>query len=215
MMKTTFLFFLFTSLAVSRANAQFPGGFFSQQAAKKRLMLEQIAGIGLYLQGINGGYQIADKGLKAARDLKNGTFGFHTAYFNSLTEVSAVVQSDPKGKMIYDLHRQLARIFDREVAWQQKEKLLNEGELAYLRSVYANLLKRSKEDLDALEAVLTPGKLELTDQQRLERLDSLHKRMRDKYAFAGYFTAKCRKLAMARIKANQEKEQLRKLYGIN
>jgi hypothetical protein len=214
-MKTTVLFFLFISLAASQASAQFLGGFFSQQATKKRLMLEQIAGIGLYVQGIKGGYKNAEKGLTAVHELKNGTFGFHAAYFHSLKEVNPVVQSDSKGKEIYDLHRQLISLFDTEVAWQQKEKLLSGKEMAYLQRVYANILKESREDLDELDGILTPGTRGLTDQQRLERLDGLYKRMKDKYAFAGYFTAKCRKLATARIKANQEKEQLKKIYGID
>lgn len=214
-MKTTVLFFLFISLAAWQAKAQFLGGFFSQQAAREKLMLEQIAGLEICLQEIKGGYKIAEKGLKTAQELKNGTFGFHAAYFNSLEQVNPLVQSDPEGKAIYDLHQQFIRVFDTELAWQQKEKLLNGKELAYLQAVYVNLLKESRKDLDELPAVLTPGQLGLTDQQRLDRLEGIYVKMKDKYAFAGYFTAKCRKLAAARLKAKQENKQLRKLYGID
>jgi hypothetical protein len=214
-MKTTVLFFLFISLAVLQGKAQFLGGFFSQQATKKKLMLEQIAGLEIYLQGIKGGYMITENGLNVAHELKNGTFGFHAAYINSLEQVNPLVHSDPKGKAVYDMHQQLVRVFDTEVAWQQKKRLLNGKELAYLQAVYVNLLKESRKDIDELDAVLTPAKLRLTDQQRLERLDRIYGKMKDKYAFAHYFTAKCRKLATARLKAKQENKQLRKLYGID
>jgi hypothetical protein len=214
-MKTTVLFFLFISLAVWQAKAQFLGGFFSQQAIKKKLMLEQIAGLEIYLQGIKGGYMITENGLNVAHERKSGAFGFHAAYFNSLEQVNPLVQSDPKGKSIYDMHQQLIRVFDTELAWQQKEKLLNGKELAYIQKVYVNLLMESRKDLDELPAVLTPGKLALTDEQRLDRLERIYGNMKDKYAFAGYFTEKCRKLAAARLKAKQENKQLKKLYGIN
>jgi hypothetical protein len=61
---------------------------------------------------------------------------------------------------------------------------------------------------------LTPGKLQLTDPQRLDRLDKLYDLMKDKAAFASSFTSKCRQLAISRQRAKADKERLKKLYGI-
>lgn len=213
-MKKAMLFFLFTCLALTQVKAQFLGGFFSQQSTKEKLMAEQIADLEIYQQALKNGYHIAETGLNKAHDLKNGTFGLHTAYFNSLEQVSPAVSGDPKGKAILDLQQQIISVFTTEINWQQKEKLLQANELAYLQSVYDNLLKECKKDVDELTLVLTPGKIQLTDQQRLDRLDRLYAGMKDKYAFAGNFTAKCRKLALGRQQDKQEKEQLKKLYGI-
>lgn len=177
-------------------------------------MAEQIADLQIYEQALTKGYSIAQKGLTTAHDLKSGTFGLHTAYFNSLEQVNPVVSDDPKGKAILDLWQQLISRFTTEISWQQKQKLLQANELSYLQSVYDNLLKECKKDIDALTLVLTPGKMQLTDQQRLDRLDRLYTSMKDKYAFAGDFTSKCRKLALGRQQAKQEKEQLKKIYGI-
>ncbi len=38
--------------------------------------------------------------------------------------------------------------------------------------------------------------------------------MKDKQAFAGAFTDKCRKLALNRIREKANKAQIKKLYGI-
>jgi hypothetical protein len=126
-----------------------------------------------------------------------------------------VIQNNPKGKAIADLQQQIIHVFSGEISWQQQQRLLLPKELTYLQNVYNNILAVCKKDLDELTLVLTPGKLHLSDQQRLERLDHLYDAMKDKYAFAGYFTTKCRKLATSRQRAQQEKEQLKKLYGIH
>ncbi|MDB5143051.1 MAG: hypothetical protein JWQ66_1764 [Mucilaginibacter sp.] len=214
-MKTIIIFFLFTSLTITQVNAQFLGGLFGQQARKRKIMGEQIADLEIYLHALKGGYSIAENGLRAAHELKNGTFGLHTAYFNSLQQVNPVVLNDPKGKSIAGMHLQIITLFVKEITWQQKEKLLQPAELTYLQSVYNNILKEGKNDMDELTQVLTPGKLQLTDQQRLGRLDHLCDSMKDKFAFSGYFTAKCRKLATGRQQAKQENEQLKKVYGIH
>ncbi len=214
MMKKAVLFIVFTGLALSQCKAQFLGGFFNQQSTKRKIMAEQIADLEIYQQALKKGYHIAESGLNTAHDLKNGTFDLHTAYFNSLEQVNSVVANDPKGKAILDLQTELINLFDTEIAWQQKEKLLNTVELNYMQDVYNNLLNECKKNIDELNLVLTPGKMQLTDQQRLDRLDHLYISMKDKYAFAGDFIAKCRKVALNRQQGIAEKEQLKELYGI-
>jgi hypothetical protein len=191
------------------------GGFFSQQSSKEKLMLTQIAELHIYASALKTGYTITEKGINTAHDLKNGTFSLHTAYFNSLEQVSPAVSGNPKGKAILDTRQKIVSQFTAEITWQQTQKLLHPDELAYLQKVYANLLKEAQKDLDELNQVLTPGQLQLTDQQRLQRLDHLYAGMKDKYVFTGSFTTKCRKVALARQQAKRENEQLKKLYGIN
>jgi len=177
-------------------------------------MAEQIADLEIYEQALKKGYHIAESGLNTAHNLKNGTFGLHSAYFNSLEQVNPVVANDPKGKAILDLQAELINVFDTEIDWQQNSKLLQANELEYVQGVYGNLLAECKKDIDQLNQVLTPGKMQLTDQERLDRLDRLYTSMKDKYSFACDFTAKCRKVALNRQQAIKDREQLKELYGI-
>lgn len=211
MKKLTLLLLL---AAVTQVKAQFLGGFFSQQSTQRKLMAEQIAGYQLYLNVIKTGYHITETGLNTAHDLKNGSFNLHTLYFNSLEQVNPVVQNNPKGKAISDINQQISQIFAAEISWQQREKQLTTKEMTYLQKVSDNLKKECQSDMAELSEVLTPGKLQLTDQQRLDRLDKLYTSMKDKQAFAGAFTAKCRKLTLARLQAKANQGQIKKLYGI-
>lgn len=205
---------LLCTLSTSLAHAQFLGGFFSQQSQKKKLMAEQVAGLEVYLGAIKGGYRIAETGLNTAHDLKNGTFSLHSAYFNSLEQVSPVVQQNPKGKAIAELYQQLVSQFDSELRWQKQQGQFSAAEMTNLQKVADNLKKLAATDMAELTDVLTPGKLQLTDEQRLARLDKLYAAMKDKAAFTASFTGKCRQLATGRQRAKADREQLRKLYGI-
>ena len=210
----TLLIFFLAGTTARRAQAQFPGGFFSQQATKERLMAEQIAGYQVYLGAIKTSYHIAGKGLTTAHDLKNGTLGLHRDFFNSLEQVAPVIQRDPKRRATDSLYRQIRSLFASEKQWQLQQKLLSAAELRYFNKVSGGLLAKCRADMNELSGVLTPGRLQLTDAQRLDRLDKLYERMKDKYAFAGYFTAKCRKLAINRQQQQKDREHMRRLYVI-
>lgn len=210
----TLLFFPLTSLSFHQAQAQFLGGFFSQQSQQRKLMAQQIAQYEIYLGAIKTGYHITETGLNTAHDLKNGTFSLHSAYINSLDQVNPLIQNSPKGKAIAELNSQTLKLFSDEITWQQHANLLTTTEMSYLQKVRDNLAAKCQLDRNELLQVLTPGKLQLTDAQRLDRLDKLYERMKDKYAFAGSFTTKCRKLALSRKQNQQDNDQLKKLYGV-
>ena len=213
-MKKYLLIFSLTGLLSGHSQAQGAGGFFNQQSSKVKLMLAQIAGYETYLHAIKSGYAIVGNGLNIAHEMKGGTFGLHTAYFNSLRQVNPVIAGNPKGKAISDLRGQINTLFAAELSWQRQQRILSVDECGYIQKVYQNLDKKCQADVDDLLQVLTPGKLQLTDQQRLERLDHLYVSMQDKHAFAASFTAKCRKLATDRQHARQQNDQIKKLYGI-
>jgi len=212
--QVTLLFFSLASLCVSGAQAQFLGGFFSQQKQQRKLMAEQIAQYQIYLSALKTGYHVAETGLNTAHGLKNGTFHLHDAYFNSLAQVNPLIQNDSKGKAIADLNRQTLQLFSDEWTWQQLQKQLSTAELSYFQKVQASIAAKCKLDMAELTEVLSPGKLQLTDAQRLDRLDKIYARMKDKFEFAGSFTGKCRKLATGRQQNKEDHAQLKKLYGI-
>lgn len=208
------LIFFLAGLGFQRANAQFLGGFFSQQSQKEKLMAEQIAEYDTYLAALKTGYSVTEKGLNTAHDLKNGTFSLHSGYFGSLEQVSPAIQQNPRGKQIAAMQQQIISLFAAELTWQQAQKALTATEITYLQQVRDNLMAKCTTDMNELNDVLTPGKLQLTDAQRLQRLDKLYDAMKDKQAFAAYFTSRCRKLAIARLQHTQDKAQLKSLYGI-
>jgi hypothetical protein len=214
-MKTLTLFFIFTSLCTHALKAQSTGGFFSQQSSKEKTMLQQIASLESQLHTIKTGYNISQNGLNAMHDLKGGTLSLNEAYFTSLSQVSSAVKNNPKVQGTIDLQRQTITVFNKEIAWQNQQKQLTPLELAYIKSVYDNLLKKSQEDLDELNMVITPGKMQLTDHERLNRIDKLYEAMQEKYAFTCSFTKNCHTVATGRQGKKRDDQQMKQLYGVN
>jgi hypothetical protein len=213
-MKKISLLLLLTGLALTNTFAQGTGGFFNQQSSKIKLMLAQIAAYETFLHSLKSGYQITENGLNTMHEMKGGTYSLHTAYFTSLEQVNPVVQSDPKGKAMAGMQQQINTVFSNELSWQQQQKILAAPEINYIQQVYQSLMKKCQQDMSDLTQVLTPGKLQMTDHQRLERIDKLYASMQDKLAFAQSFTTKCRQMANDRQRAKKNNAQLKALYGI-
>lgn len=213
-MKKLMMILIAMGLYTGKSDAQVLGGFFSQQSDKEKLMVTQIAEYEMYLHALKTGYNITETGLNTARQLKGGTFNLNNAYFNSLAQVNPVVQNNPKGKAIVSLAAKIGNLFATELTWQRQQKQLSAAELAYLQKVQDNLVTKCQADVAETKEVLTPGKLQMTDQERLARLDKLYADMQDKYAFACSFTDKCHTLATSRAQAKNNKIQLKQLYGI-
>ena len=188
-------------------------GFFSQQSRKHELMAAQIAAYQLYLAGLKGGIHIAQTGLMSAYSFKNGALGLHTAYFNSLEQISPAIQNNAKANAIAEMNQQIKKEFDLEIAFQQKINVLTTEEQGYIRQVYKSLVVKCNTDLAELRDIVTPDRLQLSDEQRLERIDHLYTDMQDKLVFSGSFTDKCHQLALWRQQAARDRQTLRKLYG--
>jgi hypothetical protein len=208
------LLFSFASIFSTKASAQQFGGLFSQQSEQQKLMIAQIAGYETFLKAIQTGYKISETGLNTANTLETGSFALNSQYFASLNQVSSTVQSNPKRKAIAADYQQIVSVFTTELAWQNQQKLLTPAELDYIQVVVTNLLAKCKLDLDETTQVLTSGKLQMTDAQRISKLDQLYASMQDKQAFTLSFTTKCRKLALARKRSANDRSILKSLYGI-
>lgn len=214
-MKRLILFISFTVPFLTRSYAQASGSFISQQSSKVKIMIAQIAALEAQLKFIKSGYEISERGWSAAQELKGGTLSLHSTYLSSLKQVNPLVSVNLKGKMMSEWQQHIHLLFRNEIDWQQKQRALKTEEMGYIRQVYGSLEKKCQSDIDELSQVLIPGKLQMTDQERLELTDHLYASMQEKYAFASSFTNQCRQLATARLKAQQENRQLQKLYGIN
>jgi hypothetical protein len=202
------------SLSIT-SHAQILGGFFNQQLTKDRATLQQIALQQTYLAELKKGYSVAQKGLNTAHDLKNGTFSLHQDYFNSLSAVSTAVKNDPKILLIKNYQREIITSFDNELNWEKQQAILASDEIKYIQSVYSNMLSGCSVDLDELNIVITPGKTQMKDAERIEHIDRIYTNTIDKYKFSQSFTHNSRAFALNRKSSTQESVVIKKLYNIN
>ena len=66
--------------------------------------------------------------------------------------------------------------------------------MSYINTVYSHISSECTKSLNDLIAVTTDGTLEMTDDERIKRIDGIYDDMKDKYAFTVEFYWQCRVL---------------------
>lgn len=190
--------------------AQTWGEFFNQKKTQKRYLLEQIAALEVYAGYLKKGYQIVDGGISTVRDITRGEFSLHNAFISSLKQVSPAIRKDVRVVEIIALQVDILR----EFGGIKENALLSAGDLAYIRLVQAELTADCFADLEELLLVVTSGKLEMEDDERLERLGKVYERMLDKSAFTQDFCGNAAQLIRQRSAEQQEIGSLLRMYHL-
>lgn len=181
--------------------------FFNQKKTQKRYLLEQIAALQVYLGYAKKGYELVGSGLRTVRDITNGEFGLHNAFISSLKRVSPFVRNNAKVAEIIACQLGISRAFN----IQDKDKLPLSSQL-YVLEVRDHLLSECFKDLEELLLVVTAGKVEMSDSDRLGRLDKVYVSMMDKYSFALDFSGQLKLMIAGGIREEQSINYLKKLY---
>jgi hypothetical protein len=195
--------------------AQGIGSIFTQQDDKDKTMLQQIALQETYLSEIKTGYKDTQNGLNTANELKTGSFNLNQNYFNSLSQVSPAVKNNPKIKLIATYQQQITGSFDAEITWQKQQAILATDEISYIQQVYSNLLSACNNDLNELSIVITPGKAQMKDEERINHIDAIYNSTSDKYKFSISFIQNAHACALGRQSGKQQSQTIKKLYDIN
>jgi flavodoxin len=190
-------------------HAQTWNEWFAQKQTQKKYLLEQIAALQSFMATAEKGYKIVSEGIHSISAIKNGEFNLHTVFFGSLEAVNPVVKNTAMvANIIAD---QIAIVNAFKHISQQN---LNPNELAYIETVVGTVIAKSKEDLDAILAVLTDQQLKLTDDERMKRLAAVDAGMRDKLQFAQFFSNAANLLSIQKQKDQMDARTIQNIYQL-
>jgi hypothetical protein len=200
---------LLITATAPRCSAQTWGEIFNQKKTQKKYLLNQIAALQVYLGYARKGYDVVSSGLDAVRDISSGEFNLHSAFISGLKKVSPAVRNDTRVAEIIAMQLSILKGFARIKGGD----LLSPDQVIYVAEVANGVIAECYQDLSELLLVVSSGKLELNDQQRLERLGGIHERMADKSAFAQSFSGEVSLLIRQKSIEQQSLEKLRRYYG--
>lgn len=184
---------------------------FRQKKTQKKYLLQQIAALEVYTGYLKKGYEIASSGLHTIRDLSNGEFSLHNAFITGLKKVSPVVRNNVRVAEIIEMQIAIGKAFG-NVRSNVHLSLSNQ---LYVQEVRDNLWEECLKDLEELLLVITSGKLEMDDAQRLKRLDKIYLSMREKSSFTQHFTTEVEQLILQKQLEKSDTEQLRINYEVH
>lgn len=182
--------------------------------ARTKTLLQQIAALQVYIGYAKKGYNIAREGLNTIGSFTRGEFDLHTEYFNSLKTVNPEVKRYVKVAEIIALQVRIAQNYNRAYRQLKNSGAFSGDELAYISRVFSRLLDDCVKTLDELTAIITNEKLQMKDDERMERIDKLYLDMQDKLTFSESFSNDAKSLAASRLKEKSDIQTISVLQGI-
>jgi hypothetical protein len=199
----------------STAQAQTFGEWFRQKSTQRKYLLEQIAALKVYGSYVKKGYKLAQQGLTTIGQIKDGDLNLHRIYFNSLKNINPSVRNYKRINDIIALQDDIRRetTIGRKVV--VKATTLNAEEKDYLGKVYRKLENDCLTTLDELEVVITDGKLEMKDDERINRIDELLSQSQSQYRFVKDFSSSIAVHIIQKASEQKDINLQNRLYQLN
>ena len=176
-----------------------------------KAMLKQIALYIVYLEELKKGIDIARDGLTTIGEIKNGEFNLHNLFFSSLKSVNPKVAKYSKVAEIISDQLSIVASFKSLIQRLNSSGSMTVAEMTYIARVYDHISGECIKCLNDLIAVTTDDQLEMTDDERIKRIDGIYADMKDKYAFALHFANGVDKVALIRNRELYEIDLLKTL----
>lgn len=189
------------------ASAQTWDEIFKQKKTQKKYLLQQIAALQVYIGYARKGYDIVGNRIHAVKDINNGEFNLHRNFFAALGSVNPSIKGSAVVMEVLNGGLALISILK---SWDSSG--LNPGDRAFVSLVKANLLAECAVELEDFLLIITSGKLEMKDHERLARLELLRASMEDKRGFALSFSVDLDQLIRQRDGEQQAINQIRRWY---
>lgn len=202
--------FAFVQVLLAQTGAE----WFSQKKTQISYLSQSIAALELYNGYAIKGIHIADQGLTAISDLQNGEFGSHKKYFTSLEVVNPVIAKDARISEMIAWQGAIVSQYQKTYSQVKRSPNFSGDEIKYIQTVFTNLLVDCSRTIMDLTNLITPGYCQLTDDQRMHRIDLAYQNMRDAYLFSQSFSSESNQMALTRANMQSDISRLKKLYQI-
>lgn len=186
----------------------------SGQAKQRKELILQIAALQVYIDYAKKGYSAVSKGLNFIGDARKGELNLHGDYFTSLLKINPKVRNYYKTVEIISMQFKIMKLCRKTLADLKTADLFHGNELDYIERSFEKLLWSCNQTLDRLLVITTDAELELKDDQRIERIDLLHKTMLEDYNFCLSFSNEARLLSISRTADKEDSKGLSELYGL-
>lgn len=203
------MFSLFWVAPVEKASAQ------ATEVTQLLLNLEKLRQFRQILKRMKEGYEILTGGYNTVINIAKGNFQIHKAFLDGLLAVSPAVRNYKRVADIIDYQIMLVKESRLALDRLRQDGNFNDEELTYIAGIYENLLKQSLRNLDELTAVITAGKMRMTDDERLKTIDRIYDEMENKLTFLRHFTNSTSVLSIQRAKEKSDVKIIQDLYEVN
>ena len=135
-------------------------------------------------------------------------------YYTELWQVKEVLTDYQRIKDIAKRQVQLIGEYHQAYALFQQDKHFSASEIQYMSTVYSGILDASARNLDQLYLVVNSFSTQMTDAQRLRKVDEAEEGMNNNYYAFRRFNEQNVMLSLQRTRSEQDLATIKQLYGI-
>lgn len=214
MKKTQLIFSVVLIISCTCSQAQTFNEWFKQKKTQQKYLVQQIAALKVYLGNLKKGVDIAHKGLNTISNIKDGNFNLHRDFFSSLKNVKPAISNSAKVADIIAFQIYVIRDMKKVYAFCERNENFTAEEIRYIAKVHTNMLLLCDASISELLMIIRSNETEMTDDQRLLRIDRIYDDMQEKYAFVQVFSKDAQILSREREKERLELDLLKKNHQV-
>ncbi|RAJ80118.1 hypothetical protein CLV59_105225 [Chitinophaga dinghuensis] len=188
--------------------------WFRQKKTQREYLIKQIALLQQYIGYAKKGYDIAQKGLGTISQIKNGDLNIHRVFLNALKEVNPSLARYPKAVDVISSIVSMNAVSSKTIREVNSNNFMDAGNRDYTRQVLNNIRMENEKAADDLLQMFSNGILQLSDDQRLSRIDQLYAAVKDREAFLSAFISQLSMLIKQRHTEMADVEMSRIMYGL-
>jgi hypothetical protein len=199
------------SAFATTVQAQTFAEWFDQKNTQKKYLLQQIAALQMYSAYLKKGYNIAHNGMGSISGSLKSENDLHITYYDNKKNVNRVVRNNKQVNNILQWQKDILT----RMGSLDKTANITDDEKKYIIQVKAAVFKDCDDQITELQNVITDGKLQMSDEERLVQINKIHKAMQDNYRFSSTFSDQVKIYAVQRVKENNDAVTTKSLYGIH
>lgn len=139
----------------------------------------------------------------------------YSNYYTELWKVKSVISYYQRIKDLTVKQAMLVKEYQQAWSIFRQDPHFSAGEIMKMQAVYSGLLKASVENLDQIMLVVSPGKTQMSDEERMTLISKAGDRLDENYDDLRRFNNENIMLSISRSKDLKDTQQLKALYGIH
>lgn len=135
-------------------------------------------------------------------------------YYQELQEIKSAIALYERIREMTEKQAVLVSSYHHAWSLLQQDKHFSADELSYMGKVYTGILEESVKNVDEMLLVVSSFKTQMTDEKRLEMINTSASRIDTNYSDLQQFNNQNIMLSLQRAKDENEVSTLKKYYGI-
>ena len=212
---------LIFSLTGTTVKAQIPGVSLVTGVIKKvivaiDLKVQQLQNQTLALQ--NAEQQLENSLHLSSLNNISGWLGkekdLYAGYYQELNQVRGLIADYDAVKSVISKQKQLVSEYQQASALFKRDAYFSAAELGYMGTIYNGILQESLQNLDQLLMVVSDLGTQMDDAERLQKIGQAAGAMQTNLDHLRQFNRQNAGLSLLRAKNAQDRQQVKRLYGL-